>query len=77
MNPTYSKQPESFFDRQSEKQVARIKRAINALPAGDIKKLTGYKNMYRLRVGDFRILFEKDGDKYHVIKIDNRGGVYK
>jgi len=77
MNPTYSKQPESFLDKQSKKHVARIKKAINALPAGDIKKLTGYKNMYRLRVGDFRILFEKDGDKYHVIKIDNRGGVYK
>jgi len=33
--------------------------------------------MYRIRVGDFRILFEKDDDKYHVIKIDNRGGVYR
>jgi len=28
MNPTYSKQPESFLDKQSEKQVARIKKAI-------------------------------------------------
>jgi len=24
----------------------------------DIKKLLGYRNHYRLRVGDFRILFE-------------------
>ena len=66
MNPTYSKQPKAFLDKQPEKQVARIKKAINALPAGDIKKLTGYTNMYRLRVGDFRILFEKDDESYHV-----------
>jgi mRNA interferase RelE/StbE len=26
-------------------------------PLLDIKKLKGYKNHYRLRVGDFRILF--------------------
>jgi len=39
MNPTYSKQSESFLNKQSKKQVARIKKAINALPAGDIKKL--------------------------------------
>ena len=77
MNTTYSKQPESFLDKQPEKQVVRIKKAINSLPAGDVKKLTGYKNMYRLRVGDYRIIFEKDSNKYHVIKIDNRGDVYK
>jgi len=74
---TFLISPDSFLDKQSEKQVARIKKAISALPAGDVKKLTGYKNMYRLRVGDFRVLFEKNGDMYHVIKIDHRGGVYK
>ena len=81
MNPTYSKQAKAFLDKQAAKQVTRIKKAINALPAGDIKKLTGYTNMYRLRVGDFRILFEKDDEKFdekfHVIKIDKRGSVYK
>jgi mRNA interferase RelE/StbE len=77
MDPTYSKQAETFLAKQSEKQVARIKNAIHALPAGEVKKLRGFQNMYRLRVGDFRILFEKDGNSYHVIKIDNRGDVYK
>ena len=77
MLPTYTKQAEGFLDKQTEKQAARIKRAINALPIGDIKKLRGYENMYRLRVGDFRIIFEKEGGNYHIIKIDNRGNVYK
>ena len=41
MNPTYSKQSEIFLDKQPERQIARIKKAINALPNGDIKKLKG------------------------------------
>ena len=30
------------------------------------------KNGYRLRVVSVRVLFEKDGDKANVVKIDNR-----
>jgi mRNA interferase RelE/StbE len=77
INPTYSKQAEDYFDKQSRKQADRIKNAVNKLPAGDIKKLKGIKNGYRLRVGNVRVLFEKNGDQIHVIKIDNRGNVYK
>ncbi len=32
---------------------------------------------FRLRVGDFRILFDRDGAVILVVKIDNRGQVYK
>ena len=49
----------------------------DALPAGDVRKLQGIKNGYRLRVGSVRVLFEKDGSKMHVVSIDNRGDVYK
>ena len=77
MEADYAKQAEEYLGKQTEKQSARIKRAVNALPAGDVKKLKGIKNGYRLRVGDVRVLFEKNGDKVYVIKIDNRGGVYK
>ena len=77
MIPTYSHQAEAFLDKQTARQAARIKAAVMSLPLGDIKKLKGYQNMYRLRVGSFRIVFEKNGENYHVIKIDNRGDVYK
>ena len=33
----------------------RIRTAIYKLPAGDIKKLKGYRNIYRLRAGDYRV----------------------
>ena len=77
MDIIYSKQPEAFISKQTEQQAARIKKAINALPAGDIKKVAGYKGIYRLRVGNVRILFEKTNTEIHVIEINNRGQVYK
>ena len=54
----------------------RIKAALEKLPSGDVKKLTG-QPYYRLRVGDFRILFTRDGHIIEVSKIDNRGQVYR
>ena len=35
----------------------RIISGIYKLPIGDIKRLNGYVNYYRLRIGDFRIIF--------------------
>ena len=77
MEADYTKQAEDYLDKQTEKQATRIRLAINALPAGDVKKLKGIENGYRLRVGSVRVLFEKDSNKVHVVKIDNRGDIYK
>ena len=77
MNPTYSNQASDFVDKQPSKKAERIKKAISDLPAGDVRKLKGIKNGYRLRIGDVRVLFEKEGNEINVIKIDNRGDVYK
>ena len=77
MNPYYTKQAETYLDKQTEKQKIRISNAVNALPAGDVKKLKGIENGYRLRIGSVRVLFEKLGNKVTVIKIDSRGDVYK
>ncbi len=54
-------------------------KAIFRLPNGtDIKKLKG-SNLYRLRVGDCRVLYSiDDGVRIVTIEnIDNRGDVYK
>ena len=77
MNPTYSNQADDFLNKQPVTKSERIKKAIHALPFGDVRKLKGIKNGYRLRIGNVRVLFEKNGKQIHVIKIDNRGDVYK
>ena len=77
MIPNYSKQAENYLAKQTAKQSNRIRQAIKDLPIGDVKKLKGIKDGYRLRVGNVRILFEKNDNKITVIKIDNRGDAYK
>jgi len=43
----------------------------------DVKKLKGYQNHYRLRVGEFRILFYLEGRDIIVYKIGKRESVYE
>lgn len=44
---------------------------------GDVKKLTNYTPEYRLRTGDWRVLFEIDGNKIIIYCILNRRDAYK
>ena len=58
----------------------RIVKAIELLPNGeDIKKLKGHNDLFRLRVGDYRIIYTVDNGELiiYVIDINNRGDVYK
>lgn len=45
----------------------------------DSIKLTGYDNRYRLRQGDYRILYSVDGERIlvTVVQIGHRRGIYK
>ena len=72
----YSKQAIKFLSKQDKPTKLRIVNAINKLPAGDVKKLQG-KDGYRLRVGDYRMIFDKVGNVLFIEKIDNRGQVYR
>lgn len=55
----------------------RIKKAIEKIPSGDIKKLKGFQNEYRLRVGDFRVLFSQEADIIVIKDVLSRGQAYK
>lgn len=57
---------------------ATIKGLEEIPPVGDIKKLKGVDEHYRLRVGTFRIIYTTNLDEYivKVITIDNRGDIY-
>lgn len=38
----------------------------------DIKKLTGYDNLFRVRSGKFRVIFKMGQDESVIVKIDER-----
>ncbi len=61
----------------------RIKKSLNELATGsrrlDIKKLKGTgdrEDLFRLRVGDYRITYFPEPNVINVIRIDHRGKGY-
>ena len=73
----YSKQAIKFLNKQNTDTKRRIIKAIQSLPSGDVKILQGAESKYRLRVGDYRVIFDKQGNILYIEKIGNRGDVYK
>ena len=45
----------------------------------DIKKIQGEKNLFRIRKGDYRILFEinKTNDTFEILEVATRGKSYR
>ena len=78
-----NKRAVKFIRSQDKAQQKRIFEAIYDLPVkGDIKMLAGRKDTFRLRVGDYRILFRLIPHGFEIIIVDvfdadNRGQVYK
>jgi len=75
----YSKKAEKFILSQGKTAAMRLYSAIERLPLGDVKRLHGQMKMqlYRLRVGDYRIVFFLENELIMVLRVDNRGDVYK
>ncbi|MCA1681552.1 MAG: type II toxin-antitoxin system RelE/ParE family toxin [Actinobacteria bacterium] len=57
----------------------RIRAAIGALPAGDVKRLRGERRLWRLRVGDWRVIFaRRDSERViDVLAVRPRGRAYR
>ena len=70
---TYSKKAEKFLRKQDKTTQYRLFTAISKLPLeGNIKKLQGISG-YRLRVGNYRVLFDVNGFVVDIIDVGNRG----
>ncbi|MGE9296804.1 MAG: type II toxin-antitoxin system RelE family toxin [Puniceicoccales bacterium] len=45
--------------------------------AGDVKKLTNFTPEYRMRCGDYRVLFEVEENRIIIYRILHRGKAYR
>ena len=78
MKITYAKLARKSLDRLDGPTKQRIRRGIHGIPSGDIKRLRGNTDLFRLRVGDWRVLFSyPDTDTVLIERISPRGGAYK
>jgi mRNA interferase RelE/StbE len=77
-NIEYEKRCLKYLKKLDKNTQLRIIKVINELPLGDVKRLQGSSDNYRLRVGDFRIIFSKDDEKLIIliIEIGPRGDIY-
>jgi mRNA interferase RelE/StbE len=58
----------------------RIIKKIEAMQdnlQGDVKRLTNFTPEYRLRVGDYRVLFELEKETIIIYRIKHRGKAYE
>lgn len=74
---------EKILRRLDGDTLERIRQAIRKLaidprPTG-MKKLAGYENLFRIRVGDWRIIYAIEDDQLIVLvlEISPRGGAYR
>lgn len=79
---TYHKSAVKFLSKQDAHNRQRIYAALEGLkripPVGDIAKLKGTNNLYRLRVGTFRMIYQVNFKEnvIYILAIDNRGDIY-
>lgn len=79
MRAIISKKANKTLQALDQNMREKIKNAIRAIPAGDIKPLKGgYNGYYRLRAGGYRVIFKYiDAENLKVYDIGSRGDIYK
>lgn len=73
----YKKKAIKYINSCDSTTKKRLKAGIENLPLGDITKLQGYENEYRLRIGDLRVLFTFENGIIIINEIKPRGQAYK
>lgn len=65
----------SIDSQQSRKILEKIRLLENDL-AGNVKKLVDFDKAYRLRVGDYRVLFDVQSNHIVIYRIKHRREAY-
>ena len=67
-----------FIEKQPPELREKILKGIYNLPNGDVKALRKYKMLYRLRIGNVRVIYTIDNQTVIIKVIDagNRGQIY-
>jgi len=76
LKPTAVKDLKSLPPNDVLKVIARLE-ALKDNMKGHVKKLTNFTPEYRMRAGNYRALFEVEGDRIIVYRIKQRKDVYR
>jgi mRNA interferase RelE/StbE len=77
----FGKQVDKCNDRKIRKNLSMviisIQKAQNLKEINNLKKLKGHRNIYRIRMGDFRIGIVLRNKKVILATFDHRSDIYK
>ena len=66
------------LDKETGRRIRQAVERFAQTTKGDVKKLQGIEPPeYRLRIGDFRVRFDQDGQTLRVLRIRNRREAYR
>jgi len=74
--PKAVKDIEDLPSRMQARMLARIEEMSNDLK-GDVKRLANFTPEYRLRIGDYRVLFEIEEETIIIYRIRHRREAYR
>ena len=78
MQILYSKQAKKYVEILDKSAQIRVRKAIEAIPLRTRElKIKGVENLKKLRIGNLRVLYERNDDIIYIILILPRGQVYK
>ncbi len=63
-------------DVRGRAALALLELSTSPSPQG-VEKLKGYERLYRIRVGDYRIVYEIAGEDVTIIAVSHRKDVYR
>jgi mRNA interferase RelE/StbE len=74
--PRSTKDLRAINNDDARKILVKVRELENDL-TGDVKRLTDFEPQYRLRVGNYRVLFNIENDVIIIYRIKHRREVYK
>jgi mRNA interferase RelE/StbE len=72
-----SKIKDEKLSAEIEKAIEATEKATSLSEIKNLKKFKGYKDFYRLRIGDYRIGICFNNNEFIFAAIDNRKDIYK
>ena len=68
---------QAIYERLVELAFDTLPLAVNLEVLSNVKAMKGYPNRYRIRVGDYRIGIEMQGDKVEMMRVLHRREFYR
>jgi mRNA-degrading endonuclease RelE of RelBE toxin-antitoxin system len=73
---TFSVLPKRARDRFNAAFAVLEEEGVRRLPGLDVRQMRNYRNVWRIRIGDYRGVFRLDGDEIRFVKFGHRRTIY-